>query len=326
MKLRHPKSAITQFGDSKAPARTWRSKFTQWIYFAIVGFIILYAIYYFVYMRFYFIQRGLVQVNHVVVASVRGGRILKIPVSVGEHVKKGRLLMRVDSPNDCRQGDGVGIVLALKGKNSLDRVKRDALKQQMKLKNNDLKRLRYRRSMELYSEQGIKLQALQDKLLALQGDIKLLNQQIAVRNKEIKRLSGLGVHHNGCSDEFVRAPADGTIIAINHAPFEVLQRTEPVMDFIKDNAPVSLIMTLNNDYYDSLTLNEKVDVYFPDGSVGKGFISKIQSTAIPFPIRDSAHYLPERTRVLATIEPLESEDLNHWRAFNEVEVEVRGWR
>jgi multidrug resistance efflux pump len=326
MKLRHPESTITQFHDSKAPDRTWRSKMTQWIYLAIIAFILLYAIYYMVFANFYFLQRGLVQVDHVIVASQRGGRILGIPISVNQHVKKGALLMRVDAPNDCRQTIGNREIATLKTKNALDRIKRSSLKKQLEFKQQELKKVRYRRSMELFAESNINLQNLENDLFSLQGNIDLLSSQIALRNRAAKQLQGIGFNSAGCQDEFIHAPADGTVIAINHKTFEVLQPTEAVMDFIRDDASVHIISNFNNDDYKSLTVGEEVDVKLPDGSISKGLVSEIKSTSIPFPTEEVLHYMPARTRILATITPLDAITLKQWQAFNEMEVEVTGWR
>jgi len=332
MKLRHPKSTLTQFKDTSTPLRTWRSKLTQWIYLAIIAFIVLYAVYYLSFMHFYFNQRGLVQVDHVVVASSRGGRILAIPVKPGEHVKKGDLLMRVAAPADCHGQTMGGKGLAdLKMKNALDRVRKKQLVQKIKLKNYELKQLSYRRSMELYANHNVNLQGLSDEILALKAGVELLNQQIYLRSKAMKKISAIVYSARGCQDEMVRAPANGTVITIKHKVFEVLERTGSVMDFIKDKAAVHITANFRNDYYDSLSLGEKVDIRFPDGSKSQGVISEIKSTAIPFPEQENTHYLPYRTRIMVTIEPLEidsseADQLDHWRFFNEMEVEVRGWR
>jgi len=219
----------------------------------------------------------------------------------------------------------------LKMKNALDRVKKKQLLQTIKLKKYNLKLQSHRRSMELYANHTVNSQALKDELLALQTGVDLFNQQIYLRNQAMKKMSAVVYSNSGCQDEMVRAPADGIIITIKNKPFEVLQRTESVMDFIKNKAEVHITASFKNDYYDSLSLGEKVDVSFPDGSKSQGVISEIKSTSIPFPVQGSTHYLPDRTRIMATIDPLETkaseaDQLDHWRLFNEMEVEVRGWR
>jgi len=327
MKLRHPRRKLTQYKEGPAPERTLRSKVTQWIYLAVVLFVVAYVIYYIAYTMFYFNQRGLVVVNHVVISSVRGGRILKISVGAGDHVKKGALLLRIASPNSCRQNPDNKIIHELKIKNGLDRGKIRMLMQQRNSKKNELKKIQYQRSMELFSGNITRMRTLQDAILVLGGNIDLLRRGLRLRTAEIKKLSMNKALDAACQDEVIRAPSDGTVIAVQHKVFEVLQRTEPVMDFVKDDAPVYIHVTFNNKRYDDLSLGKEVQIRLPDGELGKGKIAEVKSTSVPFAVNEFArNYLPQRTRLMAMIEPLNRKDAKLWKSFIEMEVEVRGWR
>jgi len=326
MKLRHPKSNLSQFKEVSAPKRTFGSKLTQWIYLTVLLFLLAYIIYYIAYKIFYFDQRGLVVVNHVIIASKRGGRILKVPVVVGSHVKKGELLLLLDAPDICRQGASNKTIRELKIKNAFDREKIRALVERRNIKKNELRQMQYQQSMELFAGNHARIQSLQDILLTLGGNINGLRHGLKIRTAEIKTLFANKMSDAACQNEVIRAPSDGTIIAVQHKVFEVLQRTEPVMDFIKDGAPVYIHAVFNNKFYNALSLGKEVQIRFPNGDLGKGKIIEVKSTSVPFAMNENQKYLPQRTRLLAIIKPLEKKESDLWKLFIEQEVEVRGWR
>jgi len=326
MKLRHPRSKLTQYKEVSAPKRTFGRKLTQWIYLAILLSLVVYAIFYVGYQIFYFDQRGLVTVHHVVISSARGGRILKEAAGAGDHVRKGALLLRIASPNVCRRSADEKVIRELKMKNGFDGQKVRVFIQQRNTKRHELNRMQYQRSMELFSDNTARIRALQDALANLDGDIDVLRHEIKLRNDEIKKLSANNTLDDACRDELIRAPADGTIVSIQHRTYEVVQRSDPVMDFVKDDAPVLIHALFRNEYYESLSLGKKVQIRFPDKSFSKGRVIKIESTSVPFAVNTvRKNYAPARTRILAVIEPLDKKDVNLWKSFMEMEVEVKGW-
>ncbi len=326
MKLRHPRRKLTQFEDKPAPRRGWGRRLTQWAYLAVLLFLTLYAFFYVGYQLLYFNQRGRVVVHHVVIASARGGRILEEPHGVGACVKKGALLARVGSPFECRPSLGNRALRDLKVRNTLDAYKLRTLIEKRKLARTTLDGLRQRRAMELFGDSPGRIRALRDQIDDLDRDIALLRQTIRLRRAEIKELAS-APGGNGCEDELIRAPADGVIVAVERKADEVVQRATPILDFVPDHAPVEIRAIFKNNYYDDLTLGKQVKIRFPDGSKSLGQIVRIESTSVPFAMNHMRkNYIPERTRVLTIIRPLNDKDAMLWRAFMEMEVEVMGWR
>ncbi len=327
MRLRHPRRKLTQYKETPAPPWTWGRKLTQWAYLAVLLFLVAYAFYYVGYQMLYFNQRGRVTVQHVVIASARGGRILEEPFGVGACVKKGQLLARVGAPFDCRPSSGDRALRDLEVKNKVDRFRLRGLLDQRRLLLRQLREMKNRRALELFGDSPGGVRELEEKLRDLDGDILLLRRQIRLRTKEIGEIRALARGDHGCGPELIRAPSDGRIVAVERTANEVVMRSTPIMDFVPDDAEVEIRAIFKNDFLESLTLGKEVRIRFPDDSETPGRIYRIESTSVPFSWDHfRKNYIPERTRVLAVIRPLNRHDARVWKAFQEMEVEVMGWR
>ncbi|MDQ6996371.1 MAG: HlyD family efflux transporter periplasmic adaptor subunit [Mariprofundus sp.] len=337
MRLRHPKPVLSHSQTADTAKPSLGSRVTRWLYFSVLFGLIGYIIWYGVFRFFYVDNRGLVEADRTRVASVRGGRILELPVQNGDQVKKGDLLVRLKSPADCATAI-VSEDLAetpelrtLRRKQLSDRSRLNMLVRQRKAMKTRLGRMRYRHAMELsLSSSASQRQNLEDGLLRTSGEIRSLRAIIPVRKKDIQHLEEIlkrKVIRPACLDELIHAPYDGKIVSKDHWRFEVMQRTEPIMDIIANDANVHIESYFSNDTFKTLSVGMELTVFFPDGSESKAKITDIKSTSLQFPARDfQDNYLPFRTRILATLEPVDDVAEAQWKQFNQMEVEVRGWR
>ncbi len=337
MRLSHPKPVLSHSNQADTGKPSLGSRITRWVYFSVLIGLLFYIIWYGVFRFFYIDNRGLVEVDRTRVASSRGGRILELTVKNGDHVNKGDMLARLKSPNDC-DAPAVSKALeetpelrSLRRKQLSDRTQLKVLLQQRKEKKTRLQRMKFRHAMEL-SISGVASQRLklEDDMLRLGGEIRSLRAIIPLRKKDIQHLKAilkLAVIKPGCRDELIHAPYKGTIVSKDHWQFEVMQRTEPIMDIIADDANVHIESYFRNDTFKTLSIGMDLTVFFPDGSESKAKVTAIKSTSLPFPNRGfHDDYLPFRTRILAVMEPVDEADVVLWKQFNQMEVEVRGWR
>ncbi len=337
MRIRHPKPVRSHSNLSDVGKPSLGSRITRWIYFSVLAGLVLYIVWYAVFRFFYIDNRGLVEADRTRIASARGGRILDLPVKNGDHVHKGELLARLKSPNAC---DAPAVSKAqaetpelrsLRRQQLSDRTQLRVLLQQRKEKKTRLQHMKFRHAMELsISGAASQQQKLADDLLQLGGKIRSLRAMIPLRKKEIQHLQAmlkLAVITPGCRDELIHAPYNGTIVSKDHWPFEVMQRTEPIMDIIADDASVHIESYFRNDVFETLHIGMQLTVFFPDGSESRARVTAIKSTSLAFPTRQfHDDYLPFRTRILVMMEPVDKTDIALWKQFNQMEVEVRGWR
>ena len=337
MRLRHPKPVLSHSNLADTGKPSLGSRITRWIYFSVLIALVLYIVWYAVFRFFYIDNRGLVEADRTRIASSRGGRILDLPAKNGDHVRKGELLARLKSPNDCdvpavsKAQEETPELRSLRRKQLSDRTQLRVLLQQRKEKKTRLQHMKYRHAMEL-SISGAASQRLklEDDMLRIGGEIRSLRAMIPLRKKDIQHLQAmlkLGEISPGCRDEVIHAPYNGTIVSKDHWPFEVMQRTEPIMDIIADDASVHIESYFRNDAFETLHIGMHLTVFFPDGSQSRAKVTAIKSTSLAFPNREfHDDYLPFRTRILAIIEPVDEADVVLWKQFNQMEVEVRGWR
>lgn len=336
MRLRHPKPILSHRSVENTTQLSRASRITRWLYFGVLIGLALYIIWYGVLKFFYVDNRGLVEIDHIRIASSRGGRILELPANVGDHVKKGALLVRLQSPNDCAPPQSSEVqpetpeLRSLRRKLLSDRTRLETLLQQRKDKQAQLRNMRFSHAMEL-SIGSVRLQSqkLEDDILRLDGEVRSLRTIIPAREKDIKHLEKvllLGVEQKGCGDEEIRALYDGTVLSKTHRQFEVVKRTDPIMDFIADDARVHIESYFRTDDFNALSVGLELMVIFPDHSKSRAKVVDIKSTSIPFPNREfHDSYLPFRTRILTILEPVDEKDIPLWKQFNRMEVEVQGW-
>jgi len=336
VRLRHPKPILSHSQSADVADLSLGSRVTRWVYFIALFALLSYIVWYGVFRFFYIDNRGLVDVDRTRVAFSRGGRILELPVKDGDHVDKGDFLVRLKSPNDCAGSSLSGVLTEtpelrkLRRKQMSDRSHLNALLQQRKEKKNQIHRMRYRRAMELSTGSSASRQKLEDDMLRLGGEVRSLRAIITLRKKDIQHLENIlkqGGVQPGCEDELIHAPYDGMIVSKNHWQFEVMQRTEPIMDIIADDANVHVESFFRNDAAKTLSVGMELTVLFPDGRESKAKIIVIKSTALQFTKRKfQNNYLPSRTRILTILEPASDMDIPLWKQFNQIEVMVRGWR
>jgi len=339
MRLRHPKPVLTHSNKSENGKPPLASRFTRWIYFGVLIFLLVYIVWYGFFSYFYINERGLVEVDRIEVSSTRGGRILELPVSTDDHVKRNDLLVRLKSPNDCASSQMAGLnqpspeLRSLRFKQQADRAHLNRLYFESREKKTRLNGINLRHSMELSlnGSGAASRQKLEDDIQQLEGKKRELYQLIANRARLISKLvalqkKGLTPSQLGCHDELIRAPYAGTIISKIHSVFEVMQRTETIMALIPKHASVRIEVYLRNDMYNMLKVGHEFSITFPDGQKSKSRIEKITSTSLPYPRRNINHYFPDRTRLLVILRPSDKADLPLWKKFNQLEVEVYGWQ
>jgi len=316
---------------------TRASRWTRIVYFLALFGLAVYVLVYTVLNFFFINNRGLVEVDRVEVASVRGGRILELPVQSGDHVKRGDLLVRLKSPENCEvlvntgAGKSTAELRSMRLKQLADRAQLKALQRIMKDSKSRLKDIDMRHAMELSlgSSGNAGRQSLESDLFKTSGEINSLKQMIAQRSRQINELVALlnqGVVDTGCEDELIRAPYAGTIVSKVHKKFEVMQRTQTIMDLMSDDADVYIESYLNNSSFNMINQGNELTVYFPDNQTSQARIRAVESTSLPFTKREFSNYLPHRTRIRMTLEPADKADIPLWKQFNQMEVEVHGWR
>lgn len=334
MRLRHPKPVLTHSHASDTAKPPFASRVTRWLYFTLLIVLLGYIIWYAMFRYFYIDNRGLVNVDRVRIASSRGGRILELPVKNGDHVKKGDLLVRLKSLNECVDLTGKPAESAelrnLRQKLASDQVRLKNLYALRRTTKAEIEQMKFRHAMELSMREGSGTRELENELQRMNGDIRHLRSMIALRKKEIQHLKdllGVSEVRPECHDELIYAPFDATVVSEDHLQFEVMQRTQPIMDIVADDAEVHIESYFKNDNFNSLQVGMQLTVFLPDGSESKGRIVSLQSTALALPSRGyHDNYIPYRTRVLAILAPMSKADAALWRQFNQMEVEVRGWR
>ncbi len=117
------------------------------------------------------------------------------------------------------------------------------------------------------------------------------------------------------------SPLEGTITNILKNQFEVALKDEIILSIHKPNN-VYIKGFFKQEDLKSLSLDDYVNLEFPDGSTGRGIIKRFYFTTYQLPEEFQKKYEPTTRSLSADIYPASDEDLKKWRTFWKMGVKI----
>jgi len=326
MKLRNRSSAVAGGSEGRAPpARA--SRITQLIYLLALG-ILLFYIGRLVYEYFRYIDaRGQVIVEEISLASPVSGEVEQLGAGAGETVGAGQLLARIDPEMVCGQDPALDPRLErvahdlrlAAGTFELLRAQRDALE----LRN---PATTVRRALEVERDAGDALRDWQRQMLDLKQDIaeqELLLSSLGEREQTLRELIAQTPPDPACQPRTIESPRAGTVRNVYRDTFEFIERGATLLTLRPDDAQVRIEVFTEAENSADLHVGQQVRLKLPDGSRATGRITEIKADASALPGRVYENNRPAVSGVLAIIQPPDASAAAVWRAFEQMELEVR---
>lgn len=118
------------------------------------------------------------------------------------------------------------------------------------------------------------------------------------------------------------APLDGIVGDIFYQKNEICYKKEELLSIHKtEGANIKTYFDPNEIPY--LKIGDQVAINFPDGSKGKGLISKFHISTYALPSEFQKKYEPTERNILAEVIPLDEEESKAWKSFYKMNVQVR---
>ncbi len=132
--------------------------------------------------------------------------------------------------------------------------------------------------------------------------------------------------HSSMATYAYTSPIDGTITKINKENYEVALESQIVMSIHKpDNLYIKAFYP--QKVLKNLSEGDIVKVEFPDGTESKGQIARFYFATYRLPQEFQNRYEPVTRSIAADIIPILQDDLDHWKAFYKLNVDIsrRKW-
>lgn len=174
------------------------------------------------------------------------------------------------------------------------------------------------------------LNVITNRLIQLKSQREILKSEIYYLKRHYSQLlkeeSGLldvssGGYSSMLTRKLYRSPFKGIIGEIRIQPNEVCYEGEYVFT-IHSPDKIEIHAYFSQKYIDRIFLNEIVDVSFPDGSSGRGYIKKYHISTKELPPEFQKKYEPTERTILAEIYPIDEEMADLWKKFYKMDVKV----
>lgn len=347
------------FQRGNSMIRTWeqdqKSRIPfNWDRLIYIIILIVFAFFFlrYLYNKFLYIQAdGQVIFEKVNIMNTDDSRILTFHVFEGETIVKGDSLFTYFEDEDAfgRFAGSGGSQASLSQSANNEWVEREIYNLNKQIAANEI-RLR-ESTMQLQLQEGqleqtrnevildilprVKLDELENSISNLRFDIEKLQSDIQMSKQFLNRLYGMrgkkpgnsasissdgnggGGEDNG--QRVFYSPLSGTITKINFQPFEVALKSEVIMSI---HQPENIFIKgfFEQEDMNQLREGDQVSIRFPDGSKSVGYIRRFYFATNTLPEEFQKKYEPTTRSLVADIYPLDSTELNKWKAFYKMSV------
>lgn len=339
-----------QFNSRKSQIRGTREKeapkSTNWdrvIYLTLLTVALL-AIVYFTGKANLFIRGdGRIVTNQVELRAPSDIRIQDIFVELGDSVQKSDTLFQftflewnqsADSLDDLKER-------LLKYQEELDDVTND-----LRIKEIEAERVRSRldhfqnRTDRLQSEVKLgfasvnQLNDLQDQIVYLEGDLKLVNEELSVlRNRRNRLQQSISSPYSSQDSEALRqlkrmkmvytSPVNGTVTALHKASSELGLKSERVMTILGETSDLKIQAIFEQDAGKNMSIGDVMDIAFDNGESSKGVITDIYAaeSVVDRPNSSSnTDALKFSIQLIVELKPVNEQERQTWKANNKMGI------
>ncbi|MES2588684.1 MAG: hypothetical protein V4622_06865 [Bacteroidota bacterium] len=169
------------------------------------------------------------------------------------------------------------------------------------------------------------IETLKGKNVLLQASLAQLYKMRRDLNADLNANSNKNGLGNANTDEngniIFYSPIEGTVTNILKNQFEVALKEEIILSI---HRPENVFIKgfFKQEDLKSLKINDEVNLGFPDGSSGKGYIKRFYFTTYQLPEEFQKKYEPTTRSLSADIFPASDQDLKKWRTYWKMGVKI----
>lgn len=332
----------------------------RFIYIVILIVALFFFIQFLIYKLFWIEADGQVIFEKVNIMNVDDSRILEFHVAEGDEVKKGDSLFTYFEDEDAfgafAGGGSGGSAASMTSGTNNDWIEREIYTLSKQIAGNEI---RLKETRELLALQESKLEQtrnevileliprtrldqLEESIASLRYDLEKLDSDIIMSKKFLGRLYGMrkpntpaninvsneGIGAGGADEQGRRvfySPLAGTVTKINFMPFEVAVKSEVILSI---HQPDNIFIKgfFEQEDLDKLQEGDEVALEFPNGHTSRGYIKRFYFATNTLPEEFQKKYEPTTRSLVADIYPIDSLELDRWKAFYKMSVTITKYR
>jgi multidrug resistance efflux pump len=355
------KESLIRGSEIEAKKKTSRFNWDRLIYFVLLFVLLFFLMRYFVFNYLYLEANGQILFDSIDIRNTDDCRVIKFYKNEGDSVSIGDSLFSYipDEPEGAFNAYGTyEFAMSQKKEGDVSWAEREIFKAQEEVKLNkhlidekqkliailerDLERIRNEVMLDVLpryklDEQQAKITQLNYDISNLKATNKLLNASLGQLNGMKRNLgskgdasgknagNGFGAFGDNSVSKIFYSPLEGTITNILKNEYEVALKEEVIITIHRPkNVYIKGFFKQVDLKY--LHLNDTVELDFPDGSVGKGYIKRFYFATYQLPDEFQKKYEPTTRSLSADIYPINLEELDRWKKYWKMGVIIKKFK
>lgn len=327
------------------PPKKKATNYQQWSWISILLLIAFFSLKRVCLAYAYVHGEGQVELTKQAITFTNDIQVLAIKVAEGDDVKIGDTLFLYQNEwgDDHQNSMAISIAqpidwvikekLNLKKQIKLKGLEANSFARKIAFKNDELS---HQKNLVVLGVNQIEstLTSIQSKLIDYQtrrnlllNEIKVLKRQLAALRAEEKEIKNLEIKSNNQREQSIWyiAKTDGIIGQINFNNNEVCYEKQDVMT-IHQADQISIKAYFDPDEVPYVQLGNKLNITFPDGTLGVGIIQNFYVSTYALPAEFQKKYEPVERNVVVDIAPLNPLEKQKWSNFYKMNVAVEKLR
>lgn len=322
MRLRNRKSYVITLPEGVAAKKPAMS-LVRWLYFGGLIFVVCYLLLYAAERLFYVEANGYVSMERHLLQTDREGVVRGLSLRVGDEIKRGQLLFRLDQDVvDDRRDAAVWERLKMRREIGLKQAELSALQREIAGKETRLAESARIKLLELDRDRHRDLFLLGREVEADRLKAESAHREIDALRAYLSGLRGQEAYRRYTSETPFHSPFDGFIYRVEKGEHEFAHKGDSVL-VLEDAGNVSVHAYFRLDDLPKLRVGRSVELNLPDGLSLSGRIERIDSSSIDHQEKLSKGYQPLEALVRARIVPVNPPAQIQWRRYNQLDVRVR---
>lgn len=321
MRIRNKKSTVSEApeGESPTPAR---SRITVWLYFLVLGSIVVGVLWYTIYWFLHYDGSGQIHVERTVISTQRDGRIEKLWPKDGDTVGAGDPLARVDPGTACTPPEGSSLREQRRQVRE-NRLRLRNLEQRLSRKRQELERFQKGTALELEQNPQRRAQ-LQEEIVRLRDEIEMLRLRVQLGRRAADSLAAQPTVDPQCQPFVVSAPHAGRVYQVFQSAFAVVDAGTPILSLVSDSSSAVVLSYLDTEMLGNVRAGDTVTVTLPNDTKSRGVIERLYSSAQEFAEIKRDGYRPLPSQLLVRIVPVRPSEGRRWSRFDRMSVDIEG--
>lgn len=321
MRLRNRKSYVTNLPEGVAPRKAAMS-LVRLLYFGALIAFLLYLLYYAWERLIYVEAPGYVAMERHLLQTDREGMVRGLDLRVGDAVKKGQQLFRIEQEVvDDRRDAAVWERLKMQREIGLKKAALASLRREIARKQARLGQLSQFKLLELDRDRQREFSLLGQDVESDRLKAEGLEQEITALGSYLGSLRGQeGYQRHTVATPYV-SPFDGFVYRLEKGEHEFAHKGDSIL-VLEDARHVRIRAYFTLEDMPRVNAGRGVSIILPDGQSLAGEVERLDSASIDQQEKLAHGYQPLEALVRVVIRPGTTEMVD-WRRFNQLDVQVR---